>query len=161
MPSSPLHRVGAALLAATLLTVPVLAGCAPTAAPLPDAVSAAGARPVAALADARLPERVDAPGAWSEAEHESGPVAAVGIALRTRPVGLVDRAERLSLFAVSATDGRARWLRLPGSSLDAWDLVSGVALSPDGRWLGWVRPTRLRSASGAPPGGSLRGWSVM
>ena len=99
-----------------------------------------------------LPTVVNAPGTWSSDEGVDGPVAALGIAERTRPVGLFDHTESLSLFAVSALDGRASWLRLPGFALHRWGFVGGFTVSPDGRWIGWVRPQ---------PHGRVAGWSVM
>ena len=100
----------------------------------------------------RLPAVVNAPGTWSDDEDVSGPVAAVGLADRTVPVGSFDERETLSYFATSALDGRSRWLDLPGFDLEHWGLVGGVAVSPDGRWLGWVR-TATRQA--------IAGWSVL
>lgn len=111
--------------------------------------------PYAAAQDAgepHLPTVVNAPGTWSDSEGVTGPVAALGIATRTRPDGLLDERQSLGVFAVSALDGRASWLRPPGLSLDRWGFIGGFAVSPDGRWVGWVRPS---GRSG------VRGWSVV
>lgn len=112
--------------------------------------SAAGVR--------RLPEVVNAPGAWSDDEGVPGPLAAVGLADRTRPVGLADRRESLEMFGVSAGDGTSAWIELPGTDVEDLDLADGFALSPDGRWLAW---TRRAPGSGLFDGLSLRGWAVM
>lgn len=98
-----------------------------------------------------LPEVVHAPGPWSDDEDVTGPIAAVGLATRMSPEGMFDAHEDLRLFATSAVDGTSSWLELPGFDLDAWGFVGGVTVSPDGRWLGWVRPSGRRIA----------GWSVM
>ncbi|MFZ2502483.1 MAG: hypothetical protein WAW88_07425 [Nocardioides sp.] len=81
------------------------------------------------------------------------PVAAIGLADRTRPVGLFDERTTLSYFATSALDGRSSWLRLPGLSLKSWGLDGGVTVSPDGRWLGWVRSARGQAG--------IAGWSIL
>ena len=100
----------------------------------------------------RLPAVVNAPGTWSDHEGASGPVAAVGLADRTVPVGIFDERKALSYFATSALDGSSSWLDLPGFALDRWGFVGGVAVSPNGRWLGWVRTAKRRS---------IAGWSVL
>lgn len=94
---------------------------------------------------------MNAPGAWSDDVNSAGPVAAVGLAERVIPVGIRDTREELSHFATSALDGRSSWVDLPGFDLESSPLVAGVALSPDGRWLGWVRTTK---------GERIKGWSV-
>lgn len=116
----------------------------------------------------RLPEVVNAPGTWSDGVELEGPIAAVGIATRTTPVGLLDDRERLSYFMTSAVDGRSTWLELPGLSLDSWGFVGGVAVSPDGRWLGWVRvtegagpPKRTAGIMAGSGTGTIAGWSVV
>ncbi|MBB6628215.1 hypothetical protein H5V45_12875 [Nocardioides sp. KIGAM211] len=108
--------------------------------------------------DPHLPEVVNAPGAWSTHEGVDGPVAAMGISMRSRTVGVLDKRQSLEVFAVSAADGSASWLRLPGFSHRRWGLSGGTALSPDGRWIGWVRPAR--DGRGGMPGNASR-WSVM
>jgi hypothetical protein len=106
----------------------------------------------------RLPEVVNAPGTWSDDEGPSGPLAALGLALRTSPVGLARERQRLQLFGVSAVHGRAAWINLPGVDLDDRDLVGWIALSPDGRWIGWSRVQAPRRPGRIAP---LLGWAVM
>lgn len=109
--------------------------------------------------DRHLPISVNAPGTWSDAEGVQGPVAALGISTRTRPEGIFAEKESLALFAVSAVDGSASWIRPPGFSLNRWGFVGGITVSPDGQYIGWVRPERHTR----PTRGQLRlaGWSVM
>ncbi|MFD1827078.1 hypothetical protein [Mumia zhuanghuii] len=95
---------------------------------------------------------MNAPGTWSDDADLSGPVAAVGIATRTVPVGLRDARMAPSYFATSARDGSSSWLDLPGFSLERSGLSGGVAVSPDGRRLGWARFATRRA---------LAGWSVL
>lgn len=114
--------------------------------------------PASAADGLRLPEVIRPPGTWSNEEGVVGPVAAIGIADRTRPVGIFDSRSNVSLFVVSAEDGTARWVKLPGFSFERWGFVGGVAVSPDGRWLGWVRPLRARPRF---PYSRVAGWSVM
>lgn len=104
-------------------------------------------------AEPRLPTVVNAPGAWSDEVNRPGPVAAVGLALRTTPVGLSDDHQAYASFATSALDGRSSWLDLPGFNLDRSGMTGAVALSPDGRWIGWVRA--------AAKGRGLDGWSIL
>ena len=99
----------------------------------------------------RLPTVVNAPGTWSDDEGERGPVAAIGLADRTFPVGLLDARETVSYFATSALTGSSTWLDLPGFDLERWGLQGGVAVSPDGRWLGWVRTAKRHG---------IKGWSI-
>jgi hypothetical protein len=111
--------------------------------------------PVADAADddseARLPTVLNAPGSWLDDQDNVGPVAAIGLASRTRPVGLFDERQTLSCFTTSALDGSLSWLALPGFNLDRSGFAGGVAVSPDGRWIGWVRTAR---------GNTVLGWSV-
>lgn len=102
-------------------------------------------------AERRLPTVVNAPGAWSDDVNAPGPVAAVGLASRITPVGVQDEREELAYFATSALDGSSSWLELPGFDRERTDFVGGVAVSPDGRWLGWVR---------AAKGQTIKGWSI-
>ena len=104
-----------------------------------------------------LPVVVNAPGTWSSEEGVRGPVAALGLATRTRTDGLFDDKQSLAVFAVSAVDGDASWIHLPGFSLERWGFVGGFDVSPDGQWIGWVRPQQ-----GARPGRvRVAGWAVM
>jgi len=114
----------------------------------------------------RLPTVVNAPGTWSDATGPAGTVAAVGIATRTSPVGLFDEHETLAHFTTSALDGSSSWLELPGFSLDQWGFVGGVAVSPNGRWLAWVRVAgRPDAAEPYDDLGQIRagiaGWSIL
>lgn len=111
----------------------------------------AAAGPTDGTAEWHLPTAINAPGAWSTDEYRSGPIAALGLATRFIPEGLLDKREQLSTFATSAVDGSSAWLDLPGYSLEHAGLVGGVAVSPDGRWLGWVRASK---------GQAIKGWSI-
>lgn len=104
-----------------------------------------------------LPRVVNAPGTWSDDEGPTGPLAALGLAMRTTAQGLTGERERLQMFGVSAVDGHSAWIDLPGVDVEDRELVGWFALSPDGRWVGWSRQHP------APPGGTatLGGWSVM
>ncbi len=106
----------------------------------------------------RLPKVVHAPGTWSDAEGPDGPLAALGIALRTRPEGLSGERQHLEVFGVSAVHGRAAWLPLPRVDVEDRGLIGWFALSPDGRWIGWSRHREPRSPGGTA---SLLGWAVM
>lgn len=105
-----------------------------------------------------LPATVNTPGTWSDEEGPAGPLAALGIALRTRPQGLLDERQSVAIFGVSAVDGQARWVDPPGVDVDAESLVGWYALSPDGRWLGWSRHGTTRRDGTVGP---LVGWAVM
>ena len=123
---------------------------------------AAGADPAAGdavpLTERHLPTVVNAPGTWSTRYGVDGPVAALGIATRTRAVNISETRTSMAIFAVSAVDGRSSWLRLPGFSLDRWGYSGGVAVSPDGQWIGWVRPAR---SGGRGLSARVAGWSVL
>lgn len=105
-----------------------------------------------------LPKVVNTPGTWSGREGPDGPLAALGLGLRTEPEGLTGVREHLQLFGVSAVDGRAAWIHLPAVDVDDEALVGWFALSPDGRWIGWSRHQKGRSPGATGP---LVGWSVM
>lgn len=105
-----------------------------------------------------LPKAVNAPGTWSHDEGPDGPLAALGLALRTKPAGLDGKREHLQLFGVSAVDGRAAWIHLPAVEEDDEALVGWFALSPDGRWIGWSRHQKGRTSGVTGP---LVGWAVM
>lgn len=121
--------------AAALLTAPLGAAAAPD-----------------PTVEHRLPTVVNAPGAWSDDVNAPGPYAAVGLAQRMIPVGINEAREDLAHFATSALDGSSSWLELPGFDPQRTGLAGGVALSPDGRWLGWVRTVK-RSM--------IKGWSIL
>ncbi|WP_156464835.1 hypothetical protein [Aeromicrobium sp. Root495] len=139
------HRVmknGLRLAAALLLVVAV-----PAAAGAEDEVLAP-----------HLPTEVNAPGTWSGEEGLDGPLAAIGLAERSRTDGLTGRRQSREMFGVSADDGRSQWLDLPGVDEDTRPLARRFALSPDGRWIGWSRIADARAAVGRA---ALEGWSVM
>ncbi len=153
--------------AAVLLAVSVAVFLILTTTSLPGAGSPDPA-PAGTTSDRpHLPTRVDAPGAWSHAEGPDGPLAALGIALRTWTDGLIGQRQTLELFGVSAVDGGAAWVELPGVDVEERALVDWYALSPDGRWLAWSRhgePRRTAARPGAVgPGasGPLLGWALM
>lgn len=119
-----------------------------------EPMSAAG--PSAAL---HLPKVVNAPGAWSDDEAPTGPLAALGIAMRTRPEGLTGQRQQLEMFGVSAVDGRSSWIDLPGADIENQGFLGWFALSPDGRWIGWARQHAPRRPDALF--GPLVGWAVM
>ncbi len=85
-----------------------------------------------------LPTEINAPGEWSSDEGVSGPVAALGHATRMLRQGPLGEVESMETFTVSALDGRASWLDLPDHVLSR-TYGDTIAVSPDGRWIGWVR----------------------
>ncbi len=92
-----------------------------------------------------LPEVVNAPGVWSDEEGTDGPLAAVGVSTRMTATGLTGERGRTEAFGVSAIDGQATWLPRIGEVYD-------LALSPDGRWIGWTQYDAR---------GRAVGWAVM
>ena len=56
--------------------------------------------------------------------------------------------QSLEVFAVSAVDGHAAWIDLPGIAVEDSDVVGRFALSPDGRWIGWSRHREARRPGG-------------
>lgn len=144
------HAAGVIVVGVTLVAVV----CAPTSA-------LTGEDDVRRTADApqglHLPTTVNAPGTWSDEEGVQGPVAALGLATRTRTDGIFDDRQSLAMFAVSAVDGSASWVHLPGFSLNRWGFEGGFDVSPDGQWIGWVRPQRMPRSRGM----RVAGWSVM
>lgn len=106
----------------------------------------------------RLPEVVHTPGTWSDQEGPDGPLAALGLALRTHPEGLTGERQSLEVFGVSAVDGRSRWIELPEVDVSARSLIGWFALSPDGRWIGW---TGLRESRRQDGSAGVFGWAVM
>lgn len=121
-------------------------------------------RRAASSAPPHLPTVVNAPGAWSDDEGTHGPVAALGLGLRTVPVGVQGERQSIEVFAVSADDGRATWVDLPAIALDDAGFIGTFAVSPDGRWIGWSRHESLqvqlaggRQVRRVP----LLGWAVM
>lgn len=131
------------------------------------AVGPAGSADVAAEQDGdtsttlRLPGRINAPGTWSDDPAPTGPLAAVGLGLRTYPVGLTGERQRLQMFGVSARDGTAGWVRLPGVNLDDHQLTGWFTLSPDGRLLGWARHAWKSHRRVDSVQAQLTGWAVM
>jgi WD40-like Beta Propeller Repeat len=150
-----MHRKGAGKPAAAVAAlVAVVAGTTG-----PVRAEAAGSGPAdVPSTKLHLPKVVNTPGTWSGDEGPDGPLAALGLALRTSPEGLSGQRQHLQLFGVSAVDGRARWIRLPGVKLEDEALVGWFALSPDGRWIGW---SRHQEGVNAGVTGRLVGWAVM
>ena len=105
-----------------------------------------------------LPTVVNTPGTWSDDEGPTGPLAALGLAIRTEPEGLTGERQQLQMFGVSAEDGRSAWIDLPGVRVEDESLVGWFALSPDGRWIGWSRHERVEQLGEPAP---LLGWAVM
>ncbi|GGO69221.1 hypothetical protein [Nocardioides deserti] len=140
---------GAAVAAAVVLVTAGLALRTDPPAPLPADV------PFERL---HLPEQVRPPGTWSDAENPAGPLAAVGLFLRTEPEGLFGERTPLEVFGVSAVDGRAGWIDLPGVTVESQGLVGWFALSPNGRWIGWTRHDEPRRPGAQAP---QAGWSVL
>ncbi|MFS3128562.1 hypothetical protein ACLM5J_09170 [Nocardioides sp. Bht2] len=70
--------------------------------------------------------------------------------MRTIPEGITGERQQFAGFATSALDGRSSWLELPGFSRRGSGWTEGVAVSPDGRWLGWVRSSPRR----------VKGWAI-
>lgn len=166
-PPSPWRR----LAAGTAAAVAAVAALMVTVAAVPALASDARGDDVP-LSERHLPQVVNAPGTWSDDEEVSGPVAALGIATRTRVDGVFANRQSPAVFAVSAIDGHASWAKLPGLFLDRSGYASAFAVSPDGQWIGWVRPQRAprRGLPGSPwpfadgVGGrnqKVAGWSVM
>ena len=113
------HAAGVIAVGATLVAV----SCAP-------ATTLTGEDDVRRTANApqklHLPTAVNAPGTWSSEEGVRGPVAALGLATRTRTDGVFDDKQSLAVFAVSAVDGSASWIHLPGFSLESVGLRGRV-----------------------------------
>ncbi|MGB0101586.1 MAG: hypothetical protein WBP61_15010 [Nocardioides sp.] len=118
----------------------------------------ADARDGIPLAERHLPTVVNAPGTWSTVQTVRWPVAALGVSTRTEPVGIFGESESLGVFAVSAVDGSASWIRLPGLSRQGPGPAGDVNVSPDGEWIGWAR---LQQSRGSAFAGRVAGWSVM
>lgn len=104
-----------------------------------------------------LPTEVNAPGTWSGDDDLDGPLAALGVATRTRMSGLTGKSESLQLFGVSADDGRATWVDLPDVDEDEQPLDDRLALSPDGTLIGW---TRVSDRKDEGENAIIEGWSV-
>lgn len=115
-------------------------------------------RPDLSSESLHLPQAVNAPGAWSDDVGPDGPLAVLGLALRTEPEGVNGERELVELYGVSAVDGRAAWIDLPGIEVEDRGLVGWFALSPDGRWIGWSRHRAPHRPGGAAP---MLGWAVM
>lgn len=144
------RRRRAQALAATAAAVAVLAGGG-LALGLPDR----GGEPTPAdvpFEQLHLPRTVHAPSPWAGGTAETGPpgpLAALSIASRNEPEGWTGVRHGQGVFGVSAVDGSAVFLDLPGAQPDM--LGSGMlALSPDGTKVGYDRYRE----------GQLVGWSV-
>jgi hypothetical protein len=132
----------------------VLAGCAAVAA---CSVPASGDTEPEGGLEPSLPTVVNAPGAWSSDEDVRGPLAAIGLAFRTKPIGVLDEVESLEMFAVSALDGRATWLSLPDLDIRR-PAGDAFAVSPDGRHVAWARNAAFGIGVGK---GWVDGYSVL
>lgn len=109
--------------------------------------------PVQGPAELGIPRVVLPPDPWSEATTTPGPLAAISVANRTEAQGLTGSRDRLQLFGVSAVDGVARFLDVPGAQVN---IDPGtVAISPDGTQLGVVRRVRAQGKV------AIRGWDVL
>jgi hypothetical protein len=92
-----------------------------------------------------LPRTLYAPDPWTPGTDEvgpPGPLAALGFARRKTVDGLTGVDSGYDFFGVSAVDGSAVFLDLPGTrdSDGASQLGSGaITLSPDGRKIGYIR----------------------
>lgn len=122
------------------------------------AAIAAADTDTAAVRAPHLPKIVNAPGTWSDEHGPTGRLAALGIAMRTKTSGWTGKRESPQLFGVSASDGRATWIDLPGVDMENMGLASWFALSPDGRWIGWARGAEQNTPEDLP---GLVGWAVM
>lgn len=88
-----------------------------------------------------LPRTVYPPSPWASDTGETGPpgpLAAVGQATRLHRDGLTGKRESVGVYGVSAVDGSARWLDLPGTEEIETFLGGWLALSPDGTKVGYV-----------------------
>jgi len=108
--------------------------------------------PTEGPAELGIPRVVLPPDPWSEPTATPGPLTAVSVALRSEPVGLTETRDPLQLFGISAVDGVARFLDVPGLQININS--DTVAISPDGtrvamfRWVG-------------EEGAAIRGWDVL
>lgn len=88
-----------------------------------------------------LPRAAFPPSPWADGTDETGapgPLAYVSIAERWRSQGLTGKQQGMQPFGVSAVDGSAVFLDLPGNGFG--DLCcGGVVVSPDGTKVGYVR----------------------
>jgi len=105
-----------------------------------------------------LPRTVYEPAPWSEGTAGSGllgPLAVIGDATRIRAVGWGGKRDNLAPFGISATDGTARFLDLPGTEGIALG-ATRQALSPDGKKVAFVR----LAADDSDAGEHALGWGV-
>ena len=84
-----------------------------------------------------IPSEVRAPDPWSEPTRTPGPLAAISADLRRTPEGLTGSRETMTLFGVSAVDGVARFLDLPGRLVNVDP--GSVAISGDGTQVAMTR----------------------
>src|SRR5512145_744614 len=131
------RRVAAvATTTAVLLVVGVLGSLRPPETPSPDPAEA----PPSEL---HLPRTVYAPSPWAESTRDAGPpgpLAVVALASRNRPDGLTGTWQATEPYGVSALDGSAVFLDLPGGRTEeGYQLGYGtMALSPNGRKVGFT-----------------------
>lgn len=131
------RRVAAvATTTAVLLVVGVLGSLRQPETPSPDPAEA----PPSEL---HLPRTVHAPSPWAESTRDAGPpgpLAVVSLASRNRPDGLTGTWQATEPYGVSALDGSAVFLDLPGGRTEeGYQLGYGtMALSPNGRKVGFT-----------------------
>lgn len=130
------RRVAAvATTTAVLLAVGLLGSLRPLETPSPDPAEAPAS-------DLHLPRTVHAPDSWTESTREAGPpgpLAVVSLAHRSLPDGLTGTRQTLEPFGVSALDGSAVFLDLPGGRTHEGSQLGygALALSPNGRKVGF------------------------
>jgi hypothetical protein len=116
-----------------------------------------------------LPRTLHAPDPWTPGTDEvgpPGPLAAVSVAPRHEAEGLTGSRQVSSPFGVSAVDGSAVFLDLPGTRDPDGSSQLGfgaLTLSPDGRKVGFVHYAEDASATDGPQswrGGRPVGWDV-
>lgn len=144
-----LRRAGAA--AGAAVVVALVAGLGALV-PWPD-----GPPPTEDRADPGLPRVVRPPDPWAEPTDRPGPLSALSLAYRRTASGLTGVDQRLVPFGISATDGIARFLDLPGRPRNLDDF--SFALSPDGTQMAMTRYSRGFSRTQSRE--VVRGWDVL
>jgi hypothetical protein len=130
------RRVAAvATTTAVLLVVGVLGSLRPLAAPSPEPAEV----PASEL---HLPRTVHRPSPWAESTRDTGPpgpLAVLSLAHRNLPDGFTGTQQTAEPYGVSALDGSAVFLDLPGGRTEeGYQLGYGaLALSPNGRKVGF------------------------
>jgi len=110
--------------------------------------------------DLHLPQTLFMPSPWTEGTASAGqigPLSALGARTRLVPDGLFGSHSYFQLFGISAVDGTARFLDIPTTGDPDWPGRSTqVALSPDGRKVGYLRYENANPSDD----GTLLGWGV-